>query len=398
MAEVQTAWTAQEAAEVIRAAAAAGEALELVGQGTKRGFGRPVAADTVLDLSGLAGIVRYEPEELVLTLKPGTPMAEVDALLAEGGQMLAFEPPDLGPLFGQPTGQGTIGGAILCGRGGPRRLSAGAPRDHCLGVKAVNGLGDAYAGGGRVVKNVTGFDLPKLIAGSFGTLGAVTELTVKVLPAPETSVTLRLEGLSVEAAVTAMAEAMGTPAQVSAAAFLPAELSAGASQTLLRLEGFGPSVAARAAHLRATLAGQPFAADLGPEETRAVWKTVADAAPFANAGAVLWRLSVPPSHGPLGARLAARLGGRYLLDWAGGGIWLELPPAPDAHAGVVRSALHAAVGHDGHATLVRAPEGARAAVDPFDGAGSPLETLTARVKAQFDPGGVLNPGRMYAGA
>lgn len=400
MADVWKPETAEDAAAAVRQAAADGVTLELAGRGTCRGFGRPVGADATLDLSGLTGIVAYEPEELVLTLRPGTPMAEVDALLADAGQMLAFEPPDLGPLWGRGRGEGTIGGALMTGRGGPRRLSAGGPRDHCLGVKAVNGLGVAFAAGGRVVKNVTGFDLPKLVTGSFGTLCALTELTLKVLPAPETCTTLHLEGLSVDEGIRLMCAAMGSPAQVSAAAFLPADVAAGGvSATLLRVEGFGPSVAARAAHLRGLFDGLPAAGDLGPEDSARVWREVADAAPFAGAAdTIVWRLSVPPGAGAVGAGLAGELGGRFFLDWAGGGVWLELPPADDGHATAVRSRLREAVGGDGHATLIRAAEAVRAAVEPFDGVGSPLEALTRRVKAQFDPAGLLNPGRMYAEA
>ena len=222
-------WTpkdADEARAAVGEALAQGRSLELVGTGTRRGFGRPVEAGFGLDLSALRGVVTYQPEELILAARPAPPMSEIAAMLAERGQCLAFEPPDFGPLWGLPAGQGTLGGAMMTGRGGPRRLTAGGPRDHCLGLKGVNGFGEAFAAGGRVVKNVTGFDVAKLATGSFGTLCVVTELTLKVLPAPPQAQTLAIRGLTDEAAMGVMAKALGCPAQVSSAAHLPADVAA----------------------------------------------------------------------------------------------------------------------------------------------------------------------------
>lgn len=399
---------AVEAATAVADALSEGKTLELIGGGSRRAFGRPVEADVVLDLSALSGVVTYQPEELILAAAPGTPMAEIEALLAARGQQLAFEPPDLGPLWGLPAGLGTLGGAIMTGRGGPRRLSVGGPRDHCLGVKGVNGFGEAFAAGGRVVKNVTGFDLPKLITGSFGTLCVATELTVKVLPAASDTATLVLLGLSDEAAVAAMSQALGSPAQVSAAAHLPADIAgtssvAGitgqAAATLLRLEGVRPSVAARVGHLAQALetAGPQILLDREP--SLAIWKEIADAAFFAKgADTVVWKLSVAPTLGAaLGNRLAGELSGRCYYDWGGGAVWLELADADDAHAAVVRRALQEVAGGDGHATLMRAPFAVRATEEPFQPLGAAVAALTERVRAQFDPQGIFNPGRMYGG-
>lgn len=372
--------------------------MELVCGGTRRGFGRPVDAPVALDLSGLSGVVAYQPEELILAVRPATSVAEVQDLLARHGQHLAFEPPDFGPLWGASTGAGSIGGAVMIGRGGPRRLTAGGPRDHCLGLKGVNGFAEIFAAGGRVVKNVTGFDLPKLVAGSFGTLCVATELTLKVLPAPPETATLTVLGLTEVQAMAVMSKALGSPAQVSAAAHLPADVApGGAAMTLLRLEGVRPSVAARVAHLAELLEPAGPQALLDDEASRAIWKQVADAAWFAGGDEPLWKLSVPPAKGAdIGRRLATELSGRCFYDWGGGGIWLELPPTPDAHAAKVRAVLAEIVGGDGHATLMRASASLRAAIPPLQPLAPALAALSERVRRQFDPQDLFNPGRMYA--
>ncbi len=396
---------AEETVEAVKDALAGGQTLELLGRGTRRAFGRPLAADVVLDLSALSGVIAYQPEELILVVQPGAPMAEIAELLAANGQCLAFEPPDFGPLWGLPAHTGSIGGAVMTGRGGPRRLTAGAPRDHSLGVRGVNGFGEAFAAGGRVVKNVTGFDLPKLTAGSFGTLFAVTELTLKVLPAPPTSQTLAIAGLSDQAATAAMAQAMGCPAQVSSAAHLPADIArgsavpeiaaAGAATTLLRVEGVKPSVSARIAHLADLLAGLGPLTVLDHQASGQAWSEIADARLLAGGEAQVWKLSVPPTLGAeIGRSLAGDLGGRCFYDWAGGGVWLEVPATPDAHAAQVRGVLAKVAGGDGHATLMRASEAVRTAVAPFQPPSPAVAALSERVRRQFDPQGIFNPGRM----
>jgi glycolate oxidase FAD binding subunit len=396
MGQVWAPTTAEQALEAVREAIGGKTTLELVGSGSRKAFGRPVTADAMLDLSGLTGIVSYQPEELILSVRPGTPMSEIAALLAANGQELAFEPPDFGPLWGGAAGQGTIGGCVLTGRGGPRRMSAGAPRDHCLGVKGVNGFGEAFGAGGRVVKNVTGFDLTKLIAGSFGTLCAVTELTLKVMPAAPDCVTLALGGLDDADAVQAMGRALASPASVTAAAHLPAGLAGPEARTLLRLEGFTPGIRARATQLRDLLGGAAPVTEYDRDASALIWREVGDAAWFAgDPQRVIWRLSVPPSSAATLGVLAADLGGRRFYDWGGGQLWLELPAAPDGHSARVRKALAQAVGADGHATLMRAPEAVRARQGVFQPLSPAVAALTGRVKRQFDPEGLFNPGRMY---
>ncbi|QCG97950.1 glycolate oxidase subunit GlcE [Azospirillum sp. TSA2s] len=379
--------TAAQVTDAVRWALSAGEPLEILGSGSRRGLGRPVQAGHVLDLSGLSGVIAYEPEELVLTALAGTPMDTIRVLLADRGQHLAFEPPE----------GGTLGGLVASGLAGPRRISAGSARDHTLGIAGVSGRAEAYKGGGKVVKNVTGYDVPKLMAGSFGTLTALTEITVKVLPAPEDTATLLLFGLDDAAAVAMLDRALRSPYEVSGAAHLPAATAArsgvadvagaGGAVTLVRLEGFGPSVAARVTMLREELRAD---AVLGRDLSLALWREVRDGGTGDNASH-LWKLSVPPSTGPSTVETIRRtLDVEVFYDWGGGLVWLTAPP--DA-AATIRAALSAG----GHATLVRAPEAVRAATDVFQPLPEPLMALSRRVKESFDPKGILNPGRMYAG-
>jgi glycolate oxidase FAD binding subunit len=362
--------------------------LDVRGSGSKLGLGKPMQCGHVLDLSAISGIVDYAPEELVVTLRAGTPIREVEALLAQRNQMLAFEPPDLGPLLGGEPGQGTLVGTIMGNWAGPRRLSAGAARDHLLGFSGVNGRAEAFKSGGRVMKNVTGYDLSKLLAGSWGTLAVLDEVSVKVLPAPDQTRTLLLHGLDDIAAVKAMCAAMGSSHEVSGAAHVD-------GRTALRLEGVAPSVEARLKGLRDLLAGTGTRQEeLGTLESRAFWRDVRDVTPFvAGQDAIVWKISCPPTGGPgVVARIAAqRPAARAYYDWSGGLVWLALPPSADGDAAVVRGALAAG---GGHATLVRAPAAVRAAVAVFQPQEPALAALASRVKQSFDPRGLFNPGRM----
>jgi glycolate oxidase FAD binding subunit len=371
---------------------------EVVGHGSKRAVGRAAQWDLSLDLSGLSGVTLYEPEELVLSARVGTPLAEVQALLAANNQELAFEPMDYGPLLGT-TGGGTIGGALATNLSGPRRIKAGAARDHFLGFTAVSGRGETFKSGGRVVKNVTGYDLCKVLAGSWGTLAVMADVTIKVLPRAETEGTLLVLGLDDAAAAKAMSAAMGSSNDVSGAAHLPAaiaarvtEAGAGRAVTALRLEGVGPSVAHRLQGLQTLLKRFGALATLDAAASRAFWGAVRDVTPFAADDRVVWRISTAPARGP---EVAAALDGAELFyDWAGGLIWAALPASDDAGAALVRGAT-AAFG--GHATLIRAPAALRAAVPVFEPQDAGVAALTRRIKESFDPQGVLNPGRMYAG-
>ena len=381
-------------AELAAAIAGSDGTLEIMGQGSKRGFGRPLQTERTLDLSRLSGIGMYEPEELVMTAAAGTPLREIEARLAAHHQMLAFEPPDLGPLYGQPPGQATLGGIIACNLSGPRRVKAGAARDFILGCTVVNGSGEVVKAGGRVVKNVTGYDLSKLMTGSFGTLAVLAEATMKVLPAPESSRTLCVAGLDDAAAVVLMNKALGGPQDVIAAAHLPRAIVRQAAlgdeaATLLRLEGTAISVSDRLAKLQAE-SGKCRV--LGEGDATALWRSIRDAAFFAeDRGEALWRLSVPPAASPAVTRDLAE-GARYFYDWGGGLVWLSLPAAGDGGAAKLREAI---AGIGGHATLVVGPAPMRAAIDVFQPMDGALAALTRRVKESFDPQKRFNPGRMY---
>jgi glycolate oxidase FAD binding subunit len=398
---------AQEVEQTIGWAVANGKTLEVVGRGSKRVIGRAAQWDASLELSALSGVTLYDPEELVLSAKAGTPLAEIETLVAASDQELAFEPMDYGPLLGGEAGAGSIGGTIAANLSGPRRIKAGAARDHFLGVTAVSGRGETFKSGGRVVKNVTGYDLCKLLAGSWGTLAAMTDVTIKTLPKAETEETILVLDLDGATASKVTAAAMGSYGDVSAAAHLPEVVAnrivvlagTGSAVTAFRLEGFAPSVAQRKAVLEKLLS--PFGAlgTLSEERSRSLWRAIRDVAPFAASGPSgkrdIWRLSTAPTHGAeVGRALREKLDAEVLYDWACGLIWAALPAADDANAASLRACV-ASTG--GHATLIRAPAAVRAAVDVFTPEPGPLAALTDRVRQGFDPQRVLNAGRMWAG-
>jgi glycolate oxidase FAD binding subunit len=378
--------SAAQVLELIAEAGAAGRRLEVVGGGTKRSVGAVRDADAVLSLAKLDKIVDYAPEELVLTAQPGVKLADLARLVAAEGQMLPFEPPLLTRLLGAK-GDPTLGGTLAANLSGPRRIRAGAARDHFLGFEAVTGRGEAVKAGGKVVKNVTGYDLSKLMAGSWGTLAVLTEVTIKVLPAARTELTLLFFGLDDAKACTVMARAMNAPVELSGAAHLPratairAPLKSEMAVTALRLEGFAASVATRAEGLAVALQTFGRCAQLDAEHSREFWAQVREAEALHRDGRPLWRISVPPA---LGWRVADGLAGDALYDWAGGLVWL----LSDEDPARVRSVALALGGHAdcwrGHAPA-------------FEPLGGPLAVLSARVKAAFDPNGVLNPGRMGEG-
>jgi glycolate dehydrogenase FAD-binding subunit len=352
--------------------------LVIRGGGT-RIVGRPVSGD-VLDVSGLSGITLYEPGALTIVAKSGTPVADIETALAAENQRLAFEPYDLTGLLGT-TGKSTIGGVIATNASGPRRIMAGAARDFALGVRFVDGAGQIIKNGGRVMKNVTGYDLVKLMCGSRGTLGVLTEISLKVLPAVEAQTTLILPDLTPQQAVAAMSRALGSPFEVSGAAWIDGAV-------WLRLEGFATSVDYRARSLQTVLGSFGDAS----RDDGADWTQVRDAVPLHGCDAV-WRVSVKPGDGPA---LVAQLpeGCTSLMDWGGGLVWVG---QTGGDAAATHGALQASVAvTGGHATLIKGPDAVRAAVPVFQPEQPGLAALSAALRARFDPRGILNPGLMAA--
>lgn len=393
VAGLHTPATEAEACAVVAEARAAGRPLTLRGGGTRAGFGRPSNTTDVLSSAGLTGITLYEPSELVIGARAGTPVRVLEETLAARGQMLPVEPVDHRRLYGT-SGEPTAGGLVATGASGSRRFAAGAVRDHLIGVRFVNGIGEPVKSGGRVMKNVTGLDLVKLQCGAHGTLGFLTEVTFKVVPRPEAVVTLALRGLDDARGIAALTRAIGTPFEMTGAAHLPGE-EGRAPLTLLRLEGFATSLEDRATRLAALLAEFGVAERLEAGAAARLWDDLRDGMALgAPPEAAVWRVSVAPTRGPV---LAARLGGialRHAYDWGGGLLWVATAPTGDAGAAALRAAL-AETG--GHATLMRAPDAVRAAVAVFEPPVAALAAVTARIKASFDPDRVMNPGRMYGG-
>ena len=382
----------------VLAAGAAREPLLVQGRGTKRGMLRPVQAARSLSTRNLVGVTLHAPQELIVSARAGTPLPDLEAKLAEGGQGIIAEPPDLQGLLGTE-GVQTLGGVVATNLSGPRRVAWGAMRDHVMGVRAVNGSGELIRSGGRVLKNVTGLDLCKLLTGSHGTLGVITEVTLKVLPIAELTGSLLLPGLDAVRGVAALSAALGSPYGVSGAAWLPAEaaervpgLAGHGAVALVRIEDFSASVHYRLGRLVTELAAFGQGQTLDDAASKAAWRAVRDAVPLrTEAGDAVWRISVRPSAGPAVVDAVAAAGGRCFLDWGGGLAWVAGAPAlHDAVAAAARAG-------GGTWTVLRAPEGMRAAVHVVPPEAAAMAAITHRVKAAMDPGGILNPGRLYAG-
>lgn len=339
------------------------------------------AHDRVLSASGLRGISLYEPGALTIVVGAGTPVAEIEEVLAGENQRLAFEPMDHRGLLGA-TGEPTIGGVIAANVSGPRRVQAGAARDFLLGVRFVDGMGRVIRNGGRVMKNVTGYDLARLMAGSWGTLGVLTEVSLKVLPRAETQASLRIHGLDPAQAVHAMAAALGSPFEVTGAAYAP---GSDGHEVLIRVEGFADSVRYRLGRLADALGRFGEVEPVAEEDTSArIWRQLRDVEPFHGRLGDVWRLSVRPSEAP---GLVARIGAEeVLLDWGGGLIWALVPAGTDLRARAGR--------FDGHATLIRASAETRARLGMFHPEPAPVAALSRGLRERFDPRGIFNPGLM----
>jgi glycolate oxidase FAD binding subunit len=379
--------------------------VEIVGHGALRNAGRVARSDVVLTTAGLKGVTLYEPTEIVMSARAGTPVHEIEATLAARGQMLAFEPIDLGPATGAPGGALSIGGVFATNFSGARRVLAGSARDNLLGVHAVNGRGELFKSGGRVMKNVTGLDVARGLTGSWGTLAVMTEVTFKVAPLPQTMLTLAYTGLPDDLAVEALMAVMATPLEVSGAVHLPKNCAARLDQpelrgvdqsvSLLRLETFSTAIDERKEKLKAALKIYGTPIELDAESTWNLWSEFRSLSimPFSTETS-LWRIStLPTKAAEIVYAIEKFMDVTAFYDWAGALIWLEVPAAADAGAADVRRAASV---RGGHATLIRAQPEVRASVDVFEPLKPEIERLTRGVKSAFDPNGLLNRGRMYA--
>jgi glycolate oxidase FAD binding subunit len=371
-----------ELADCVRAAAAEKRSLEIVGRGTKLGLGRAVDAGMVLDLSALSGIVRYEPDELVLTVRAATPITEIEEVLRPKNQRLGFAPADWGPLYGAPARSATIGGVLSADASGAARLRYGAARDHLLGFTAVNGTGEIYKAGGRVVKNVTGFDLPKLFCGAMGTLGPMSEVTLRLVPrAPETATLIRKD-VDAETGLALLRRAWSSPLEATGLAFVPGEVAVpglgdvGKGAALFRVDG---APLADKVDALTTLVGELARGD---DE---LFGHIGSGSAFAARAGDVWRVFVPPAEA---AKFVAALGVSFwLADWAGGVLWIESERS--LHAEAARAG--------GHAILMRAGSEVRKSLPVFPPESTARAALTRRVKSAFDPLGLFNPGHMFEG-
>jgi glycolate oxidase FAD binding subunit len=393
-----------ELARIIADAAAGNVPVEILGSGTKRNVGRPISASAQISLRGMGGIMLYEQNELVMTARGGTTLAEIEAALTKAGQMLPFEPIDLGPLLGKEAGQGTIGAVFATNLSGARRIHSGAARDHLLGVRAVTGHGEIIRAGGRVMKNVTGYDVSRGLTGSWGTLAVMTDVTFKVVPRPEATATLALFGLPDEIGNEVLCKAMGTPYEITGALHLQQVTTsrlwqsqirgAGKSATVMRLEATAQSIAYRTEKLRQLLKAYGELMVLDTVPSLEFWQEMRSLTVMQGSTHPLWRISTQPKRGAeVVAAVARYMDVEAVYDWSGGLIWLEVPSSADAGATDIRRVLAL---HGGHATLIRATPEVRGSVDVFQPLDAGVERLQRGLKHTFDPAGVLNRGRMYA--
>lgn len=392
-----------ELAGVIAHAAGQHSALELAGAGTKRGIGMPVAAQSIVSTVNLRGITLYEPSELVMSALSGTPIEVVEQELAKYNQELAFEPSFYANMFPQGEGRATIGGIFATNASGPRRIYAGAARDHLLGLRGVNGVGEIFKSGGRVMKNVTGYDLCRTLSGSWGTLAVLSEVTFKVVPKAEECRTLLLFGQPDVIAGEVMCAALGTPYEVSGTVHLQQAMAerlsssnfdtAGKAVTALRLENFSNSVAYRMERLKEQFSAYGDVAELDHARSLGFWQEIRDFVFLPPGATPIWRISTAPTMGPRTVEAISRfMDCHAVYDWSAGLVWLDVPQSGDAGAADIRRVV-ATLG--GHATLIRAQLGVRESVDVFHPMEAGVKRLSKAVKSVFDPRNILNPGRMY---
>jgi glycolate oxidase FAD binding subunit len=393
----------REFSRVLTEACATHTPLEVTGAGSKRHIGRPTQAGANVSTRALRGVTLYEPMEMVMSARAGTPLAQIEETLAGHGQMLSFEPVELAALSGGEPNEATIAGVYATNISGARRISAGAARDHIIGMRGINGRGEIFKAGGRVMKNVTGYDLCRGLSGSWGTLAITSEVTFKVLPMPEDTRTILMLGLPDEIAVEVLTSAMGTPFEVSGAVHLQPALVArlwhdglrqqGQAVTALRIENFSKSVTYRSERLKEHFKAYGEIHELDRSNSLSFWGELRSLSILQGSEAPVWRISTSPCAGPkVVAAVSAYMDCRVYYDWGGGLIWAEVLATTDAGAADIRRVIAT---HGGHATLIRAEAHVRAAVDVFQPLEAGIAKISRKLKAAFDPAGILNPGRMY---
>ncbi|MBL4666488.1 MAG: FAD-binding protein [Sneathiella sp.] len=397
--------TSEQLQDVLQWALAGGKKLSINGGGSKSTVGRPFDADAEIRMTDFHGTEMHEPAELVMQAKAGSRLTDIVKILDESGQKLAFSPPDYGPLLGKDAGISTIGGVFACNLSGSARIKAGGARDHLLGVKGFTGRGQAFQTGSRVMKNVTGYDLCKLITGSYGTLAVCTSLTFKVLPKADKTRTVLIYGQEPGEAVESLRDAMSSIHEVTAAAYLPKNIAersdikfvsdAGEAVTAISIEGSGPSTEFRCDALRKMFEICGAIEEQHGQRSEQLWAYIGGVGAFVEDQTTnVWRVSIPPSEAPeFISKLEALLSGaEYYLDWAGGLIWVSVPASAElAGSTILRDNLVAG----GHATLIRGTETVRSTILPFQPQNSVLTRISESIREGFDPTRILNPGRMY---
>lgn len=398
--EIVVARNEAEVADAVLAALDDKSPFEIVSGGSKRDYGRPVSAERMLDVSALKGILKYEPEELVFTARAATSLKDIEAALAERKQMLGFEPVDWSALFGGDPARATLAGTVAANACGARRVKAGPVRDHVIGCRFVNGSGEAIKAGGTVIKNVTGFDIPKLMCGAFGTLGVLTELSLRVVPLPARTISFAIPMPSAEAGLRALRQAAVLPVDPTGLAYLPepalkasvaaraASFGGAAGISIIRVDGAMNALTEKLALLRQTFAGFDTAA-FNEGVTASLFREIGAGSLFANRATDIWRLCVPSS----AAHEAIEKSGAtfWYADWAGGLLWLALPGDEDTATRL--RAITARLG--GHATLMRASAEAREQLSVFEPEPPARAGLTQTVKAAFDPHRLFNRDRIF---
>ena len=404
----------QQLIDIIKWAISEGNPLSVQGLGTKSRLGRLCNNEYILDMSEICGIHMYEPDELVLTAASGTPIDEIKKILADKNQELEFEPANYTKLLGNNdiiddniVKTGTIGGMIATNASGPRRIKVGAARDHFLGFKAISGRGEEFKSGGRVVKNVTGYDLSKIMAGSWGTLGVMSEITIKTMPKPETTRTILLLGAEPEQATKAMTQAFNSSNEISAAAWISEEIAVKSNVEILRLtkghitamriEGEKKSVAYRCKKLRDMMNKMGKVEELHQDNSNIFWRDIRNVQPFSARGdnRVVWRVSCAPQDGwKVINKLKHLKSMQSYMDWGGGLVWIAIDAPKVGAERLVRDIVNS---YGGHAMLMRSSEKLRQNINIFHPPQSGLMKLTKKLKNNFDPHAILNPGRMYKG-